>query len=145
MEVVWQLPTMSRKKIRSRGKSSSKSGPKAKASKGNAASQIKALQSKINKMHINTSPFATSGSVLGRSLGGMFGRSDLGSSLGGWLGSGIGKIFGSGAYRMSKNSVWSTADQCPSMHSTSETVIYVIGSTLEMSILRLVSLTKSTR
>jgi len=34
----------------------------------------------------------------------------------------VGKIFGSGSYKMSQNSLWSTTDQCPVMHSNSETV-----------------------
>lgn len=100
--------------------------PRTKATKGKkkgGANSIRALQAKIDRMQINTSPFSAVGSTLGRPLGGLFGRPDLGASVGGWLGSGIGKIFGSGAYKMSKNSVWSTADQCPSMHSNSENVI----------------------
>lgn len=118
-----QLSTMPQKKRTRTRKPKTKAQSSQKKSGAVTSSQIRSLQSKIDRMHVNTSPFAATGSILGKSLGGFLGRPELGSSLGGWLGSGVGKIFGSGAYKMSKNSVWSTAEQCPSMHSTSENII----------------------
>lgn len=74
-------------------------------------------------MQVNTSPFRSVGDHVGGAIGGLFGNANIGRGIGSWLGSGVGKIFGSGAYRMDQNSVWSTGDQCPAMHSQSESVI----------------------
>jgi hypothetical protein len=84
---------------------------------------IQALRKRIAQLEVNTSPFASVGGTVGKKIGGFFGNPNLGGNVGSWLGSGIGKIFGSGAYKMSKNSVWSTSDQVPVMHSTSEAVV----------------------
>jgi hypothetical protein len=84
---------------------------------------VAALQRKLAAMHVNTSPFASVGGKVGGRIGSFFGNSGIGNDVGSWLGSGIGKIFGSGTYKMSKNSLWSTSDQCPVMHSNSESVI----------------------
>lgn len=97
---------------------------KAKAKKAKSPqAQVQALQQKLAKMQINTSPFSHVGGTVGGKIGGFFGNPTLGSGIGSWLGQGIGKIFGSGAYKLSKNSLWSTSDQCPVMHSTSESII----------------------
>lgn len=96
---------------------------KKKAPRGSGANGVAALERKLASMQVNTSPFSAAGRILGGRIGGAFGNANVGSNIGSWLGSGVGKIFGSGAYKMSANSLWSTTDQCPVMHSASESVI----------------------
>jgi len=100
-----------------------KSAKTAKRRNKSQVETVRALERKIAAMQINMSPFSAVGGNVGSRIGGVFGNASLGKSVGSWLGSGIGKIFGSGAYKMSQNSLWSTTDQCPVMHSTSETVV----------------------
>lgn len=69
-------------------------------------------------------PFADVGRTLGGSLGGLFGYKAPGAALGGLLGGYTGKIFGSGAYSMSRNSLWATGAQVPVMHSSNESVSF---------------------
>lgn len=69
-------------------------------------------------------PFADVGRTLGGSLGGLFGYRSPGAALGGLLGGYTGKIFGSGAYSMSRNSLWTTGAQVPVMHSSNESVTF---------------------
>jgi len=61
-----------------------------------AALEIKAPKTKTRKR----TPFADTGSILGNSLGGMFGMGSIGRNVGRFLGSGIGSIFGSGDYSL---------------------------------------------
>lgn len=60
-----------------------------------ALSKTKSLKSKKKR-----TPFADSGSILGRAAGSMFGYGQLGSTIGKYLGSGIGQIMGSGDYQI---------------------------------------------
>jgi len=119
---------MAGKRIRKRAKKSVVVKPaggkkKKSAAKMGQAAQVAALSRKLASLQVNTSPFAATGNILGGRIGALFGNSGVGSNVGSWLGSGIGKIFGSGAYKMSQNSLWSTSDQVPVMHSTSESVV----------------------
>jgi len=84
---------------------------------------VRPTRKQLEKLAIASTPFSHVGGRIGAGLGSIFGSPAIGQGIGSWLGSGIGKIFGSGAYKMQQNSIWSTSDQCPSMHSTSESVI----------------------
>ncbi len=108
---------------------------KAKSRTIKAGSQVKALENRLNNLVINTkkprqrkkTPFADAGSIMGRSIGGMFGNSGIGTGVGRWLGSGIGSIFGSGDYQMNgaipKYNVITNGSQIPQFNSTRQTNI----------------------
>lgn len=89
------------KRTRNRNKSKQVSG-----------SQVRALEKRINNLSVNAkkprsrkknTPFGDVGTMVGRSIGGMFGNSSVGSGIGRWLGTGIGSIFGSGDYQVTGN------------------------------------------
>jgi len=67
-------------------------------------------------------PFKDAGSILGRSVGNWLGHGEIGSHLGASAGSFLGRILGSGAYALKKNSLF--GPQVPAMHSSSETVVF---------------------
>lgn len=117
--------------------------PKTKQNKSksvSSAGKVKSLEAKINNLVLQNkkpktqrqnnskaTPFATTGSVLGRSIGGMFGNSAIGAVAGRWLGSGIGSIFGSGDYQQMgtspKYNVITNGSQMPQFDTTKQTNI----------------------
>jgi hypothetical protein len=74
-----------------------------------------------------STPFADTGAVIGRSIGGMFGNSKIGHGVGRWLGTGIGSIFGSGDYQMAgaspKYNALTAGNQIPKFSTTHQTNI----------------------
>jgi hypothetical protein len=60
-------------------------------------------QKQKRKQPKKQTPFGDVGSTLGGAVGGLFGRSGVGSNVGRWLGSGIGSIFGQGDYQVVGN------------------------------------------
>ncbi len=65
------------------------------------------LVNKVEQLAVNRkkkqpkrTPMADAGAILGRKVGGYFGVSQLGNSIGRWLGSGIGMITGTGDYQV---------------------------------------------
>lgn len=60
------------------------------------AKQVKQVTKAMKK----ATPFGDVGGIVGRAAGNLFGRANIGNSVGRWLGSGIGSIFGSGEYTM---------------------------------------------
>jgi len=77
-------------------------------SKSNQLAKIQSLETRMARMMSvknrpvkqkrKETPFASTGAIAGKSIGGMFGNASIGQSVGRWLGSGIGSIFGSGDY-----------------------------------------------
>nr|QDH88154.1 MAG: hypothetical protein H1BulkLitter52246_000001 [Riboviria sp.] len=74
-----------------------------------------------------STPFSDTGAIIGRSLGGMFGNSSIGSGIGKWLGTGIGSIFGSGDYTLAGQppsyNVLTNGKQTPQFSTTAATNI----------------------
>nr|QDH89842.1 MAG: hypothetical protein H1Bulk30435_000001 [Riboviria sp.] len=68
------------------------------------ATKIKQLNEQVKTLKLSNKkknkPFSSTGAIIGKSVGGMFGNATIGSNIGKWLGSGIGSIFGSGDYTM---------------------------------------------
>lgn len=95
-----------------------------------AAAKIAALERRLASATIKTkpkkqTPFGTTGGIIGRAAGSMFGNADIGHNIGKWLGSGIGSIFGSGDYTMSgatpSYNVLTNNNQVPQFQSTKAT------------------------
>jgi uncharacterized protein YcfJ len=94
------------------------------------AAKVKALEVRLNKLAMQrpkkaktkATPFGTTGSIIGKSIGGMFGNASIGTGIGKWLGTGIGSIFGSGDYQQMGNSpnynVISNGSQVPQFSTT---------------------------
>jgi hypothetical protein len=86
---------------------------------------VKTLVKQTRKMKIQPTPFRNVGDIVGRAAGGMFGKADLGSSIGKWLGTGIGTIFGSGDYTLTgptpSYNVLTNSNQIPQFTSTKQT------------------------
>jgi hypothetical protein len=70
-------------------------------------------------------PFQDVGRIVGQTLGSYFGPAggNFGRAIGGTGGSLVGKIFGSGPYKLKSNTVWNTSNQVPVMHSSCESVV----------------------
>jgi len=70
----------------------------------NQLAKIKSLEQKLQNMSVkrkkSDKPFASTGSIIGKSLGGMFGFGNAGHAIGKTAGSLIGSIFGSGDYEV---------------------------------------------
>jgi hypothetical protein len=97
-----------------------------------ATAKVKALEARLAKLSVKkpkskSTPFATSGQIVGKSVGSMFGRAGLGEGIGKWLGSGIGSIFGSGDYTQVGPSpvynVLTNAKQIPQFTTNAQTNI----------------------
>jgi hypothetical protein len=95
---------------------------------GNDIAEIKtalkqlSVSKKRTKKAKKYTPFADVGGHLGGALGGILGYPSLGRSLGSTAAGYVGKIFGSGAYKMRQNSLF--GPQVPAMHSTDESVVF---------------------
>ncbi len=89
--------------------------------------QIASLQKQLSKQKLATTPFRTTGGIIGNKLGGMFGNAAFGKQAGKWLGTGIGSIFGSGDYSLAGSmpsyNVLCNGAQIPQFDTTRQTNI----------------------
>jgi len=92
-----------------------------------SSAKVKQLTEQIKNLKAKARPFATTGGIVGRSLGSMFGNAAMGSNIGKLLGHGIGSIFGSGDYTLTGQAptynVLANGKQIPKFSSTSATNI----------------------
>lgn len=103
----------------------------------NNALKVALLEKKLARMAVSrtkplkqkrrSTPFADSGSIIGRAAGSMFGYGQLGSTVGRYLGSGIGQIMGSGDYQITgpppEYNVLTAPAQIPQFSTTHSTNI----------------------
>jgi len=82
---------------------------------------------KNKKKQPQSRPFQEAGSILGHTVGSLFGNASFGRNIGKWLGSGIGSILGSGDYQMvgesPKYNVLTSSKQIPQFSTTKQTNI----------------------